>query len=225
MSSDSDDSAPLRAADPEEYSQRRRLKRIHDARERVIEKRWDAVRGLHTGELTEYGAKSLIRYAVEDYIMEAERPLRSLSKPDSNDEDDRDYWDGVQLGQQTAPGLGIVDNFEGLQSILDAPDPLVYEYTTTEQTIDYRVEETTKTVTIQIDPEILMAAYRHVNDALGDYGLDIDLEENMEVMAFSEVPLKVDGDEEYVRAVVGDNANVTTPDDHEGSGAVEVETE
>lgn len=220
MTDNTNKDAPLQAADPEEYSQRRRLKRIHDARERVIEKRWDAVRGLHSGELTEYGAKSLIRYAVEDYIMEAERPLKNLSDSHGDGTDKEDYWKEIDLGTQTHEVLGDLESFHGLRSVLVAPDPLQYTYETEERGLDRRIQTTPKTVSTQIDPDILMQAYRTVNRALGEYGLDIDLKEGMDVMAFSEVPLNVEDDQEYVRIVAGDNATIA-----EENGDVEVEAE
>lgn len=166
--------------DPEDYRQQTRLKGILETRERVLERRRDASELYHFGEIDQSTRNTIIRNAVEEYILEVEHLLRDLGSPQTPtgrvDEDSldvsKDYWTSVHLGTMEFPGdKNLV--FNGLKSILDATEILEVQWY--EQTED-EVEGQGKTLERwrgQIRQDILVNAYRQTNGFLYELGMDL----------------------------------------------------
>lgn len=186
--------------DPEEYVQRRRLEDIFDARTAVANKKLEAREYAHLYE-DWFTATSMFRGSVENYLSE----IQSLA--DEYDEMAQWYWEEVRLGElqltlplakdttafggeryilqskgkeetiKNPPEPGKIP-FNGLASILGAPDPITrtYELETTHPvtgggTITHTVEE-------QINWETLENARRIANKFVADIGLEADPEDD-----------------------------------------------
>lgn len=159
----------LKAEDPDSLNRNRRIAAIHDAREAVKEKSNDAYEALASDQIDRTLANTIIRQAVEHYIIELEALIKS------EDEYKSRYWEQKDLGEV---GVGTsTHQFKGLESIVEAPEFLEDSW---EQTVvdDVRgKEQETVRVQQQIPMDVLMNAYRTANAFCAEIGLDIKLED------------------------------------------------
>lgn len=163
----------------------KRFEEIHDSRMRVLQQERKAADGLLEGEIDQLTANMVIRRAVENYIYEVENLVKPPSK--KTNLSDKDYWNDVELGEFELPD-GQSVKFEGLKSVLEAPNPFVVQ--TTERRERPLRGETKETVThrVQIPRSILMNAYRQVNTFLAEIGMEIDpTDDQTETWHFREI--------------------------------------
>lgn len=198
-----DDVSTAAVADPEEYSQQRRLKAIHDARERVIDTRDRVEEARILQNFDNDDARKLVRRAVENYILEVE-PL--LTDPEI--ETVVDYWNGedVQLGQMALhppsdfnallkddrvflpkgssrpEPVGVT--FYGVKSILEAGRPVTATFEMTYQQKHHGIQTVSRTVGKEIPLQILENAYRTVNRFLREVDIDASLDDDAEDAGF-----------------------------------------
>jgi len=163
--------------DPGEYNQRRRIRAIHDARERVFEQRRRAL---------DLRARGVI--SQRQYQADAEPNL------DANSEVPPPSWylEDVDLGAMRLPPDGQEVVFNGLLSILEAPDPFVCEWQERREAPmgfeGHPLGETeTKRRKIQIREGILLNALRAGMRFLSEIGMDAELEKSTPAKAFREL--------------------------------------
>ena len=185
--------------DPGEYNQRRRIRAIHDARERVFEQRRRGLDLQARGEITRRQHRDILRESVESFILEIEQLLgryQAQAEPNLDPESDAKapswYLQDVDLGVMGLPPDGQEVVFNGLLSILDAPDPFVREW---EQAPDapagfdghpLATTETTRRET-QIREGILLNAVRAGMQFLSEVGMDAELKKSTPTKAFREL--------------------------------------
>lgn len=175
-------------------SQLKRLDEIHKARERVIEKKHETEAGVATGSITNYEARTILRSAVEDYILEVAPIIKGH-------EEHKDFWTGDEdepLGTFVLPN-GEEIEIVGLEDVVDADNP----YITTSESVPqpppgwaewpaHRLEEVkryTKSET-QIPRDILVKARAQVDHFLYEVGLDIRLKEDLHKTEITQKLLK-----------------------------------
>lgn len=114
----------LEAVDPDELQQRRRVNQIEDAFERVLEKKKETKAASTVGELDRFGARDILRGAVEDLILTLPAIIR-------RDEEFRSlYW----LGEDRDEPIGVIEiegagheniEIDGFFDYLQVDDPIV----------------------------------------------------------------------------------------------------
>lgn len=184
-------------ADPDEYTQTRRLRAIHDARENVVQTRNQVEEAEIFQDFDPDAGRRLVRRAVENYALEVEPLVR-----DADSRTDRDYWSGVELGTMaihppgwfadvladpgvyTVNGSGIPEpvgfTFNGLESLFDAGRPPAAAFEMTVQKKHEGVQTVTDTVPREIPLDVLENAYRTLNRVLRDLGIDASLDDNQD---------------------------------------------
>ena len=173
--------------DPGEYNQRRRIRAIHDARERVFEQRRRGLDLRARGVIGQRQYRDILRESVESFILEIEQLLRRYqADAEPNLDADSDvppppwYLEDVDLGIMRLPPDAQELVFDGLLSVVEAPDPFVREW---EERPDapagFEGHPLAKTETkhreIQIREGILLNAVRAGMQFLGDVGLDVEM--------------------------------------------------
>jgi len=193
-------SSPLEEIDdPGEYNQRRRIKAIHDARERVFGQRRRGLDLQARGEITRRQRRDILRESVESFILEIEQLLRRY-QADAEPNLDADsevppppwYLKDVDLGIMRLPPDGEEVVFNGLLSILEAPDPFVCEWQERREAPmgfeGHPLGETeTKRRKIQIREGILLNALRAGMRFLSEIGMDAEVEDSIPTATFNEV--------------------------------------
>lgn len=184
-------SSPLEEIDdPEGYNRRRRLRAVHDARERILEQRRSALDLKAVGRITERTYRDILRESVESFILEIEQVLRRYEAdaepnldPLSEAKAPSWYLNDAPLGEVRLPPDGQLYVFEGLLSILEAPDPIICEWQDTPDApagFDSHPLATTTTQReeVQIPERVLLNAVRVGMRFLNDAGLDIDIDDS-----------------------------------------------
>lgn len=183
------------AKDNEDLNKQRRLNAIHDAREAVVEARRRVDEALHYGEISQLTANTILRREVENFVHEVEWLMDEA-------ETRQDYWGGADLGTMRLPD-GNTFKFVGLQSVLEAADPIEYSWETEENDEWDGRQVQTHRKRMQIPRDVLMNAYRAVNGFLFEIGLDITLDEGEEEYYFDYSDL-IGPDEEDPRETESD---------------------
>lgn len=185
--------------DPGEYNQRRRIRAIHDARERVFEQRRRGLDLQARGEITRRQHRDILRESVESFILEIEQLLRRYqARAEPNLDADSDaqppswYLEDVDLGVMGLPPDGREVVFNGLLSILEAPDPFVREWEERpEAPAGFAGHPLAETETTrrerQIREGILLNAVRAGMQFLSEVGMDAELEQSIPTKAFREL--------------------------------------
>lgn len=195
--SDAEASDFERIDDPAEYNQRRRLKSIQDTRERVFEQRRHALDLESRGHIPESLSRTIVREAVEDYVMEVEQLVKRAENRLGTDDDTNTawYWEQTNLGAVYLPDHGSHRVLNGLQEFLDFPSP--YEAHWLEEADpppgfsrhpdadeDGVVE---MHATVQLPQDVSMAAFRTVNQFLAASGLDANPKKTLPEYGFREL--------------------------------------
>ena len=175
--------------DPDGYNRRRRLRAVHDARERILEQRRSALDLKAIGRIDEREYRDILRESVESFILEIEQVLRRYevdAEPNLDADSDAKapswYLNDAPLGEVRLPPDGRVYSFQGLLSILEAPDPIICEWQDTPDApagFDSHPLETmvTRREEVQIPERVLLDAVRVGMRFLNDAGLDIDIDD------------------------------------------------
>jgi hypothetical protein len=174
--------------DPGEYNQRRRIRAIHDARERVMQQRRRALDLRAHNQVSERQYHDIIREATESFILEIEELLKRYRDDPALTLGGKSraaswYLERVTLGTMTLPPGGREIEFQGLQSILDAPNPIVCEW---EEEADAPAgfeahpmgETRTHRRNVQVSEDVLVNAVRTGMEFLSQIGLDLRLDED-----------------------------------------------
>lgn len=171
-----------RAANAQEHTQQQRVSSLLEAKTRVLDIEKEIEEGLLLGIIDEQTANHVLRRAVEHYIYEVEPLVKQ-------DEYRADYWGELQErddGSQVwvGPGLGSMSlpnggtyRFHGLSDVVDAPNPIVVEWTEHNHSAFDGGTTTHRRETRQIPRRILMNAFRRVNAFLYELGVDLNVEE------------------------------------------------
>jgi len=174
--------------DPGEYNQRRRIRAIHDARERFMEQRRRALDLRAHNQVSERQYHDIIREAAESFILEIEELLKRYRDDPALTLGTKSraaswYLERVTLGTMTLPPGGREIEFQGLQSILDAPNPIVCEW---DEEADAPAgfaahpmgETETHRRNVQVPEDVLVNAVRTGMEFLSQIGLDLRLDED-----------------------------------------------
>jgi hypothetical protein len=169
--------------DPNEYNQRRRIRAIHDARERVMQQRRRALDLRAHNQVSKRQYHDIIRESVESFILEIEELLKRYRDDPALTLDDKGrsaswYLERVSLGTMTLPPGGREIEFQGLQSVLDAPNPIVCDW---EEPADApagfqghpMAETETQRRKVQVPEDVLVNAVRTGMEFLSKIGLDL----------------------------------------------------
>jgi len=185
--------------DPGEYNQRRRIRAIHDARERVFEQRRRGLDLRARGVISQRQYRDILRESVESFILEIEQLLRRYqADAEPNLDADSDvrppswYLQDVDLGVMALPPDGREAVFDGLLSVVEAPDPFVREWEERPEAPagfeGHPLAETeTKHREIQIREQILLNAVRAGMQFLSEVGMDAELEDSTPTATFREL--------------------------------------
>jgi hypothetical protein len=174
--------------DPGEYNQRRRIRAIHDARERFMEQRRRALDLRAHNQVSERQYHDIIREAAESFVLEIEELLKRYRDDPALTLGTKSraaswYLERVTLGAMTLPPGGREIEFQGLQSILDAPNPIVCEW---DEEADAPAgfaahpmgETETHRRNVQVPEDVLVNAVRTGMEFLSQIGLDLRLDED-----------------------------------------------
>ena len=189
--------------DEADYSHHRRLKAVHNARDRVMEVRNMVEEELISGTLSEFRARQFYRGAVEALILEI---LPILESDQIRLEDD--YLDGVDLGTVTvqppqwlvkhareninrlAPGASVPtpvsEQVTGLRWILDAPSPVAHEFTVVTQHGKSGVDPESAIGRAEIPRDVLDNAVRQAGKALEEAEMGLNVGEDRPHHSLSE---------------------------------------
>jgi len=191
--------------DPGEYNQRRRIRAIHDARERVLNQRRHAKDLKATGMITTQDYESILREAVGSFVIEIEQLLRRYQHthdPDTtNTETEAEpdshhppswYLNDAPLGTVTIPPDGTIHKFTGLQSVIEFPDPHTVTWETSQTPpAGFSTHPDNNTTThqreVQIPEPVLMKAVRVGMQFLNTIGMDAEIEDSLPTIGFREV--------------------------------------
>ena len=184
--------------DPSEYNQRRRLSAIQDARERVMEQRRQALELETYGQIREDLGQTIVREAVEDYVMEVEQLVRRAEDrltPEESEHDTAWYWEEANLGAVYLPDKGGEYPIHGLQAFLDFPSPYKAEwYEEAEPPAGFTKHPEAdsegvvhRSAAVQLPKSVSMNAYRVVNRFLAASGLDANPEKTLPEYGFREL--------------------------------------
>jgi hypothetical protein len=177
--------ADLTASDPSEVNGAQRIRDIHNARDHVREVQRTITELRIRGRVDENAMLTAFRNALENYILEVEWLIRNpkaasdeerTRADNTRDELEQYYWESVRLGSMKLPNGERIE-FEGLRSIVDAPNPIVV--TTVEESSQPGMAASTEEVEyhVQVEETILKRAYRQVNAFLAEVDLEVTLEE------------------------------------------------
>ncbi len=223
MRAEADDSDGIsqEVPDPEGYRQHERTKHILNARKRVLEKKRQADELLHGNQITEQTRDTVLRSAVEEYLLEVETLMKECDT-------DKNYWGdvketedgevvrtGVPIGQMGLPNGGALQ-FRGVGMILDQPNPITVQWkeqvsnTMAGAQLERREEE------VQIPAKILLKAYRMVNEFLMEINMDLDTEEEQGDAAFTYSDILQEGPPEEP-AMNADSEESTDTEEEENS--------
>jgi hypothetical protein len=173
--------------DPAEYNQRRRIRAIHDARERVMQQRRRALDLRARNQVSKRQYHDIIRESVESFVLEIEELLKRYRDDPALTLDAKSraaswYLERASLGTMTLPPGGREIEFQGLQSILDAPNPIVCEWEEArEAPLGFEGHPLGETETqrqkVQVPEDVLMNAVRTGMEFLSQIGLDLRVDE------------------------------------------------
>jgi hypothetical protein len=129
----------------------------------------------------------IIRESVESFVLEIEELLKRYRDDraltlDAKSRSASWYLERASLGTMTLPPGGREIEFQGLQSVLDAPNPIVCEW---EEEADAPAgfeghpmgEMETKRRKVQVPEDVLMNAVRTGMEFLSQIGLDLRVDE------------------------------------------------
>lgn len=178
--------------DDENYSHNRRLKAIHDARDRVIDVRNAVAEHQIQRSLSDSQALAFYRRAVEGYVLESLPVLRS------EDVGSEDYLEGVELGEvvfrpsdsfvaeakasvgRLAPGCSVpaatAVTIEGVEAILSLPSPLQHRFTYAVVQGRQDFETRSEVVSTELPRDVLDAALQAIDEALDEANIGLDIE-------------------------------------------------
>lgn len=191
MSSDYTDQPDRQTvSDPEEFNQQRRLRSIHDARDRARE-----VRELTQDPSVQADQRTLAatyRAAVQNYVGELEGLLRRYEF----DDDEPDYWTAYQFGPVEIPAPSdltqfqgsadaeIIDNtglrpktrqIRGLNGYISVDCPFEAQFSVPVKRRHRGQETISATVTMEMPIEVSHDAYRIANRFMTMTGFDIEI--------------------------------------------------
>lgn len=200
---DENETEEARVLDPEEYTQKRRLRDIFNARERVSMKEQEvtASKAKHEASGRKYPelqARMIVLSAAQEFIKQVE-PLMINVYPEVGEK----YWTEVDLGTATItppkemteatesnihngyrevkePAEPKTVEFKGIDELLNADEKLTATFTakvTTKHDPDGKVEKAE--VSEPIPRQIVMKAVRQTSLFLAEVGLDLDPEEGL----------------------------------------------
>lgn len=177
--------------DPGEFNQRRRLKAIQDARERVYKQRAHALDLEAVGAISTQTKRQIIREAVTDLVLEVEQLIIGNTE-ENQDNPGNKYWTEAQIGAIPLADGSTYPLF-GLHDFLSAPNPIVQTWTEEPDAppgFDVhpnRKEARERREETQIPEEVSMRAFRLVTKFLNDVGLDAQPEETLPTFGFKEL--------------------------------------
>lgn len=189
--------------DEANYSHQRRLRAVHNARDRVMEVRNMVEEELISGTLSEFRARQFYRGAVEALILEI---IPVLESDQIRLEDD--YLEGVELGTVTvqppqwlvdyareninrlAPGASVPspvsEQVTGLRWILDAPSPVAHEFSVVTQHGKSGVDPKSAVGRAEIPRDVLDNAVRQAAKALEEAEMGLNVGEDRPHNSLSE---------------------------------------
>ena len=193
-------SSPLKEIDdPGEYNQRRRIRAIHDARERVFEQRRRALDLQAQGSISRRTFRDIVRESVESFVFEIEQVLRRYQAdaepnldPGSGARPPTWYLKGADLGNMMLPPDGRERDFRGLLSVVEAPDPFVCEWQQQPSPpagfeSHPLAQAETQRREVQIPEKVLLNAVRTGMQFLSEVGLDAEVEDSIPTATFDDV--------------------------------------
>jgi len=191
---DPGENAEARVLDPEEYTQKRRLRDVFDARRRVAEwEREGRNARVMNDHVSEHHERHLLLTAVQSYLREVE-PLMLETYPEIG----KEYWQKAELGTVQIPppeslspeNAGSVHtdvitvdetaspeevHLEGIGTLLGREVWLSGEFEARVTKRGVGGEVTQKdTNSVLIPRPVIMKAFREANMFLADVGLDLD---------------------------------------------------
>lgn len=196
---DAHETAEARVLDPDEYTQKRRIKDVLDARRLVSDVRMEAEDRMATRDrtrrLSRREASRLYRTAVHNYVDEV-RPLMTVRYPDAG----REYWEEADLGAQVIeppehltgsvepsvpkdlseiaePATPVRVEIVGLKQFVKAPRTFGVEFKAEVRTYDGLRETRTEFKRAPMDWKILDTATWAVNKFLAKIGMDLDADD------------------------------------------------
>lgn len=170
----------LAVMDAEEYKQKRRLRRILDARDKVEEKQDNASEMIAEGHLSADGKNIVILHAVQEYIRECYNLLMGYHESDDGGRADvqPDYWSNWKLGEID---MATTENetFDGLGDVLYAENFYTESWTEQVSTRHGPDQEETYQQQHTVPEEVSMNAYLLLNKFLAnETNLDLQFEDD-----------------------------------------------
>lgn len=178
-------------ADPEEFNQQRRLRSIHEARDRcreVYEVTQDPTQSSDGGAIA-----AAYRAAVENYVGEIEGLLRRYDW----DDDESNLWTGKEIGTvtlrppaelrelQRSDGVTVIDDegmepeeiaITGLRDYMDAQPPFRHRFWIRVRQRHKGTREITGAAVSEMPVNLSYQAFRYANDFLARVGFDVEIE-------------------------------------------------
>lgn len=172
----------LRDEDVSTFNTRKRLIQLHEARSRVRDTIHQVSMHRVDGGFNQYDANTALRSAVESYVMETEWLIRNPTPeddrrdetPDPRDNLEAHYWKEAELGRMELPD-GRAIAFNGLYSILDAPNPVTGKVAERVQDPVSGSGTESQEFRRQIPRRVLMTAFRTTNRVIAELDMDIDI--------------------------------------------------
>lgn len=193
--SDDNPEDPVAVADPEEYSQSRRLRAIHNARENVLDTRNNILEAQLSNGFSDQLARRYFRQAVENYILEVEPLLTS-----GDVECAPAYWENEYLGSFTVhppaeltqrpddPHTHIVGSdsipepetvgLYGLKDLIERTWPHTETFTLRINAKHDGIRSLSRTVSAEPSMDVLLSAFRQTNGFLQEIEIDATLNTN-----------------------------------------------
>lgn len=169
-------SADLKAEDADSYKQKRRLRMILDARERVRDVFREVDTALLDGGFTEDVGNAAIRMEVVAYIHELEDLIKNSNHQET-------YWEEKPLGELELEHSENIQ-FRGLASIVNSPPRFVEQWVETTEHRHRGNEQELRKRKHQIPRSVLERAYRACNEFCHESSLNLDLDEGRQSFGF-----------------------------------------
>lgn len=187
----------FKVKDVENYHQKERLRSLHEARQQFFQVRRRITELELENQIGAFDANKAMRDTVEELIYQCEQLMK---RDDIAESIGRSYWDNCWLGEITVPENAwlpddVNPKFNGLRSIVEAPDPIPVYYQSEVAEIGHPSSTETNVQYIQIPRKpILEKAFRKAEEFLEQVNLGIQLSEQEQTWGFFEVD-EEEGDE------------------------------
>lgn len=176
MSAGDDRRSDLAVMDANEYKQKRRLRRILDAHDKVEDMGERAYGQYAEGVISHDGKNIRVLRAVQQYIREVYNLLMEYDKSLEEDEVNQ-YWVGHYLGELEREHSENIF-FRGLKSVLYADEVYTEEWTESVEARHGPNQTVSKSATYTVPENVSVNAYLLVNQFLSqEKGLEIQFEE------------------------------------------------